>query len=109
MGYFVKDCSKFNKWEIKVNLVKQEDEGLGFFMVEVCDFVETVVVKLIRKVLFYEKNVIFKLSGDYNVSWYFDTGVSNYMTGCKEKFFELEYDVEGSVKFGDGSAVEICG
>ena len=31
------------------------------------------------------------------------------MTGCKEKFLELEYDVQGSVKFGDGSNVEICG
>ena len=62
-------------------------------MVEVCDFVETVVVKLSRKVLFYEEKVILKLFNDQNVSWYFDTGVSNYMTGCKEKFFELEYDV----------------
>ena len=31
------------------------------------------------------------------------------MTACKEKFLELEYDVQGSVKFGDGSNVEICG
>ena len=31
------------------------------------------------------------------------------MTGCKEKFLELEYDVQGSVKFGDGSNVEIAG
>ena len=50
-----------------------------------------------------------KLSGSQNVLWYVDTGASNHMTGCKEKFLELEYDVQGSVKFGDGSNVEICG
>ena len=31
------------------------------------------------------------------------------MTGCMEKFAELDTTVMGSVKFGDGSAVEIQG
>lgn len=30
------------------------------------------------------------------------------MTGCNEKFLELEYDGEGYVKFSDGLVVEIC-
>ena len=31
------------------------------------------------------------------------------MTGCAEKFAELDRAVSGKVRFGDGSAVEICG
>ena len=78
-------------------------------MAEVCDLVQTTVVKPNRKVLLHEKKVTPKLFGSQNVSWYLDTGANNHMTGCKEKFLELEYDVQGSVKFGDGSNVEICG
>ena len=81
-------------------MAKDEDEGPGLLMAEVCDLAETVVVKRSRKVLLHEKNVTPKLSGDHNGSWYLNTGASNHMTGCKEKFLELEYDVEGSVKIG---------
>ena len=83
--------------EIKENLAKQEDERPGLLMAEVCDLVQTAVVKPNRKVLLHEKKVTPKLSGSQNVSWYLDTGASNHMTGCKEKFLELEYDVQGSV------------
>jgi hypothetical protein len=31
------------------------------------------------------------------------------MTGNSDKFAELDYTVKGRVRFGDGSAVEICG
>ena len=31
------------------------------------------------------------------------------MTGCREKFIELDTNITGSVKFGDGSTVEIWG
>ena len=61
-----------------------------------------------RKVLLHEKKLTPKLFGSQDVSWYLDTGASNHMMGCKEKFLELESDVQGSVKFGDGSNVDIC-
>jgi hypothetical protein len=31
------------------------------------------------------------------------------MSGCREKFAVLDTKVTGSIKFGDGSIVEICG
>ncbi|CAN1281820.1 Retrovirus-related Pol polyprotein from transposon TNT 1-94 [Linum perenne] len=31
------------------------------------------------------------------------------MTGCLEKFVDLDRSIRGTVKFGDGSTVEICG
>ncbi|XP_066333709.1 uncharacterized protein [Miscanthus floridulus] len=41
--------------------------------------------------------------------WYLDSGASNHMTGSKASFSELDDDVTGTVKFGDGSWVAIQG
>lgn len=42
-------------------------------------------------------------------SWYLDSGASNHMTGNKEKFTELDKSIGGTVRFGDGSVVNIQG
>ncbi|XP_073353398.1 uncharacterized protein [Aegilops tauschii subsp. strangulata] len=83
MDHFAKDCPEPNKWEIKENLAKQEDERPESML-------------QLGAVPPSALHVAPPLA-------------SNHMTGCKEKFLELEYDVQGSVKFGDGSDVEICG
>jgi transposase InsO family protein len=41
--------------------------------------------------------------------WYLDSGANNHMTGEREAFSELDTGVVGTVKFGDGSRVEIRG
>ena len=41
--------------------------------------------------------------------WYLDSNASNHMTGSKAAFSELDDDMTGTVKFGDGSGVEIRG
>jgi hypothetical protein len=41
--------------------------------------------------------------------WFFDSGGSNHMTGCREMVTQLDEKVRGIVKFGDGSLVEIHG
>jgi len=41
--------------------------------------------------------------------WYLDSSASNHMTGSKAAFSELDDDVTGTVKFGDGSRVVIRG
>lgn len=41
--------------------------------------------------------------------WYLDTGATNHMTGHSDAFAELDQTVTGTVKFGDGSVVEIKG
>lgn len=41
--------------------------------------------------------------------WYLDNGTSNHMSGCREKFSELNESVQGQVRFGDGSTVKIDG
>ncbi|NEM18754.1 hypothetical protein G3V96_28945, partial [Escherichia coli] len=41
--------------------------------------------------------------------WFFDSGASNHMTGCREMLSDLDETVRGTVKIGDGSLVEIRG
>lgn len=41
--------------------------------------------------------------------WYLDNGASSHMTGQVSKFKELNENVTGRVRFGDGSTVEIRG
>jgi hypothetical protein len=41
--------------------------------------------------------------------WYLDTGATNHMTGRGEVFSELDQAMQGTVKFRDGSVVNICG
>lgn len=41
--------------------------------------------------------------------WYLDNGASNHMTGQRSKFKDLDENVTGQVKFGDGSIVHIKG
>jgi hypothetical protein len=48
-------------------------------------------------------------SNDKTDGWCLDTGTTHHMTGRREIFTELDSDVQGSVKFGDTSDVEIKG
>ena len=41
--------------------------------------------------------------------WVLDTGVTNHMTWAKSAFSELDSGIRGTVKFGDGSVIEIEG
>ena len=41
--------------------------------------------------------------------WHLDTGASSHMTGARASFVTLDEKIKGSVRFGDGSLVEICG
>jgi hypothetical protein len=50
-----------------------------------------------------------KPNNNQEKAWYLDTGASNHMTGCIEKFAEIDTTIRGSVKFGDGLAVDIHG
>ena len=41
--------------------------------------------------------------------WILDTRATNHMTGARSSFSELNSGIRGTVKFGDGSVVEIEG
>jgi len=42
-------------------------------------------------------------------TWYLDTGALNHMTGNRAAFSKLDNSITGTVKFGDGSVVDIVG
>jgi transposase InsO family protein len=46
---------------------------------------------------------------DHLEGWYLDTGTTNHMMGRGNMFSELDRVVQGTVKFGHGSVVNICG
>ena len=52
-----------------------------------------------------------RVGADQEQWWYLDSGANNHMTGSNAAFSELDDDVTGTVKFGDGSrvAIEGCG
>jgi hypothetical protein len=41
--------------------------------------------------------------------WVLDSGATNHMTGARSAFAELDTNIHGTVRFGDGSVVEIEG
>ena len=43
------------------------------------------------------------------VVWYLDSGATNHMTGDCASFPELDTGMTRSIKFGDGSTIDICG
>jgi len=45
----------------------------------------------------------------HTARWILDTGATNHMTGARSAFAELDSGVRGSVRFGDGSTVDIEG
>jgi hypothetical protein len=46
---------------------------------------------------------------DHLEGWYLDTGATNHMTDRGNVFSELDRAVQGTIKFGDESVVNICG
>jgi hypothetical protein len=46
---------------------------------------------------------------DHLEGWYLDTGATNHMTGRGNVFFKLDRAVQGTVKFGDDSVINIYG
>jgi hypothetical protein len=59
-----------------------------------------------------EENVFTQFSDEVKKEgrrWVLDSGASNHMTGVREVFVELNRNICGTVRFGDGSVVEIEG
>jgi hypothetical protein len=60
-----------------------------------------------------EENKLFVQLGDNGdgdrTRWILDTGATNHMTGARSTFSELDKEIRGTVRFGDGSVVGIEG
>ena len=47
--------------------------------------------------------------GNGRTRWILDTGATNHMTGERSAFSDIDTDMHGTIRFGDGSVVEIEG
>nr|GEY24723.1 ribonuclease H-like domain, reverse transcriptase, RNA-dependent DNA polymerase [Tanacetum cinerariifolium] len=61
-----------------------------------------------QKVSLHEEDVGYKET-NMDSLWYLNNGASNHMTGVREHFKELDENVNGKVRFGDSSYIEIKG
>jgi hypothetical protein len=103
-GHFAKDCSKPNRRERANFVTTQTDDEPALLMAETCVISHSIQNE---HVLLHEDKVVPKIKGTREKAWYLDTGASNHMTGCIEKFTAIDTTITGSVKFRDGSTVKI--
>ncbi|KAD2394266.1 hypothetical protein E3N88_41243 [Mikania micrantha] len=106
MGHYATECSSEKKAGDEVHLTQKEADEPTLLLSVHGEDTPTMV-------LLNEENVIpgrvsAACEGDHNV-WYLDNGASNHMTGLKDVFAEIDEQVSGQVKFGDGSKVPIRG
>ncbi|KAD3336075.1 hypothetical protein E3N88_31594 [Mikania micrantha] len=104
MGHYATECSSEKKAGDEVHLTQKEADELTLLLSVHGEDTPTMV-------LLNEENVIpgrvsAACEGDHNV-WYLDNGASNHMTGLKDVFAEIDEQVSGQVKFGDGLKVPI--
>ncbi|GKC20098.1 zinc finger, CCHC-type containing protein [Tanacetum coccineum] len=101
LGHFRKDCTQSSTTQEQSNLI-QEDEEPSLLMA-------THETKH-EKVLLNEGQI---QPGKYTTTdasiWYLDNGASNHMTGTKSHFRDIDENITGRIRFGDGSYVEIKG
>ena len=88
MGHFTHECysdtQKKGKEE-KANVTEETEEESALMMVVSNEYGELL------------------LQGMNDRMWYLDTGASNHMTGKKVFFHNIDKNMKGRVKFGDGS------
>jgi hypothetical protein len=121
-GHWVRDCLQPRKE--RVNLTQAEDDNepaLLMAMVESHDAVEPAPPQVVEPALEQQQLVHLDETkaqaflgtsysdDDHLESWYLDTSTTDHMTGHGNVFSELDQVVQGTVKFGDGSVVNICG
>jgi hypothetical protein len=96
----------------QANLAQAEEETPSLFMEVVQPSAKTVhEAHRVEHVYLNEHNVLPDFNGDNEqreMKWYLDTGASNHMTGNTDIFSDYTCAVVGSVRFGDGSLVEIA-
>jgi hypothetical protein len=112
-GHWARECRK--KKRAEAHLAREQDgdeEGGALLMAQVCaltEFSEEIVDAPVHLV---EDRAQVNLGREGNAHegvWYLDTGASNHMTGDRAALADLNNTVAGTVKFGDGSVVDIRG
>jgi transposase InsO family protein len=129
-GHFSRDCKEPRlprKGQQQAHLTKTEEEPAAL-LARVCNLSDddgpallmaTVMARKDAPTRFthgpsvhvdmVEEHVFLTKDEHRDDSWFLDTGASNHMTDHRSVFAEMDTNVTGTVKFGDGSVVEIQG
>ncbi|CAD6340073.1 unnamed protein product [Miscanthus lutarioriparius] len=106
-GHWVEDCKRPKKEKKEAaqpeeNIAVGGAEHGGALLLATCDVVHepTQIVHLMEKVIPIDVP---------DGVWVLDTGASNHMTGTRSVLTQLDRSVLGTMRFGDGSRVEIEG
>lgn len=107
-GHWAEDCKRPKRKEKEekkeaANVVVADAEQPALFLVAA----NSIVHALGRTVHLAEEKVV-PVNCNSGV-WVLNTGASNHMTGTREALTRLDEEVSGTVRFGDGSCVEIKG
>ncbi|XP_074376730.1 uncharacterized protein LOC141718249 [Apium graveolens] len=110
-GHYAADCrrpKKVREFKQEANMAQVEDEESALLLANHVE--EKGNMMLLNEMAIAPK--LAKNESARNTSsslWYLDNGASNHMTRYKSKFRELNEDITGKVRFGDGSTVKIEG
>nr|AAX94900.1 transposon protein, putative, unclassified [Oryza sativa Japonica Group]ABA92576.1 transposon protein, putative, unclassified [Oryza sativa Japonica Group] len=113
MGW--KLCHVFRLYTVVVEMnLTQAEEEPTLLMAQVMGMLlagEATSDRTTQQVHLTEKKVVMDHDGDGEGAgdWFLDTGATNHMTGVRSAFADLDTSVMGTVKFGDGSVIEIRG
>lgn len=101
-GHYASECPNPKQNEEKVNLTQTQEEEAALLL--------TVWGEESDDWVLLNEDKVFPVSKENEEdTWYLDNGASNHMTGVREYFAELDENVTGLVRFGDGSRVQIKG
>ncbi|KAJ9557664.1 hypothetical protein OSB04_012278 [Centaurea solstitialis] len=102
----VVECGAPKKRDDEANLTQAQEDEVALLLTVCGEQTETLVLLNEEKVFPGEAN--YKSQSGSNV-WYLDNGESNHMIGIRSLFADLDTNITGQVRFGDGSRVSIAG
>ncbi|KAJ0941493.1 putative RNA-directed DNA polymerase [Helianthus annuus] len=101
-GHYASECNELKEQKDEANFIQTQEEEHALLL--------SVHGEQVKDVVFLNEDKVFPARDDNdNEIWYLDNGASNHMTGEKTFFAELDGNVTGQVRFGDGSKVQIKG
>jgi hypothetical protein len=120
-GHWARDCRQPKKEQANLTQAEEDDE-LALLMTMVEEVEDALVPLHTVKSALEEQQLVHldeakahaflgtsSSDDDHLEGWYLDTGTTNHIMGCGDIFFELDRAVQGTVKFGDDSVVNIYG
>jgi hypothetical protein len=117
VGHWARECPERREKKDEAHLAEDDDDGDQALLMGVyCGGTEEVEAKqspatpVTHHLDEPRAQVHLGAAGDESEQrWYLDSGASNHMTGRRDAFSELDESHGGSVRFGDGSRVQIRG